>query len=180
MKAMIALTAALIASGCSKPELPPPSAPAPASERPAAKPAPAPVIPEPPNPTPRETRAAPAKPVAAPAKPKPSSPAPKSEPAPRAEPAATKPTTIAPAAAARLVNRVDPDFPREAVQSGVDKGNVKARMTLDETGAVTRVEVLEATPRRIFDRAVVRALSQWKFDEGAAGRTVDTEVDFRR
>jgi protein TonB len=81
--------------------------------------------------------------------------------------------------AAKLVSRVDPDFPREAVQAGADHGNVKARMTLDANGNVTRVEVVEANPRRIFDRAVVRALSQWRFSDGPSGRTVETEVEFR-
>ena len=81
---------------------------------------------------------------------------------------------------ATLVSRVEPEFPREAIQAGADKGVVKARMTLDAAGAVTRVEVVEANPRRIFDRAVLRALSQWRYSEGAAGRTVDLEVAFRR
>ena len=121
------------------------------------------------------------------AKTEPPKPAPRTEPpkaveAPKvaaAAPAAPAPVP-APAAAARVLSRVDPDFPREAVQSGADQGLVKARMTLDAAGNVTRVEVIEATPRRVFDRAVTRALSQWRFDEGASGRTVETEISFRR
>lgn len=81
---------------------------------------------------------------------------------------------------ARLVHRVDPEFPREALQSGTDRGLVKARMILDGSGSVTQVEILEAAPRRVFDRAVVRSLSQWKFDGGSPGRAVETEVVFRR
>ena len=34
-------------------------------------------------------------------------------------------------------------------------------------------------PRRVFDRAVVRALSQWRFNDGPSGRTVETEVEFK-
>ena len=79
-----------------------------------------------------------------------------------------------------LVNKVDPEFPREAVQAGIDKGVVKARMTVDGTGEVTRVEVLEAQPRRVFDRAVVKTLSQWRFNAGAAGRMVEIDVNFSR
>ncbi|QJR12391.1 hypothetical protein DSM104443_03477 [Usitatibacter rugosus] len=82
-------------------------------------------------------------------------------------------------AAAKLVSRVEPDYPREAVIAGAERGSVKARMTLDGNGNVTRVEVVEANPRRLFDRAVVRALSQWHFNEGPSGRTVETEVEFR-
>lgn len=158
---------------------PPPKAPTP----------PAAVAPEPPKveakveppkaepPKPAPPKAEPPKPAAAKAA------APKAEPpAPRTDAAAAKPSA-APAPAApvtRLLNRVDPDFPREALQAGVDRGTVRARMTLDETGSVTRVEVVEANPRRVFDRAVVRALTQWRYNEGAAGRTVEAEVEFKR
>jgi protein TonB len=81
---------------------------------------------------------------------------------------------------AQLVTRVEPEFPREAIQAGAEKGMVKARMTLDGSGEVTRVEVLEATPRRVFDRAVVKTLSQWKFNAGNPGRAVEIDIDFKR
>jgi len=81
---------------------------------------------------------------------------------------------------AEVVTKVEPEFPREAVQAGVDKGLVKARMTVDGTGEVTRVEVLDAQPRRIFDRAVVKTLSQWRFNAGSSGRLVEIDVNFHR
>jgi protein TonB len=90
------------------------------------------------------------------------------------------PAPAAAAAPTRLVTRVDPEFPREAVLAGAASGNVKARVTLDATGSVTRVDVVEAVPRRVFDRAVTRALTQWKYNEGAPGRTVDIEIEFKR
>ena len=84
------------------------------------------------------------------------------------------------AADATVVNKVDPEFPREAIQAGADKGTVKARMTVDGTGEVVRVEILEAQPRRVFDRAVIKTLSQWRFNAGASGRTVEIDVNFTR
>ena len=84
------------------------------------------------------------------------------------------------AADAQLVSKVEPEFPREAIQAGADKGLVKARMTVDGTGEVVRVEILDAQPRRVFDRAVIKTLSQWKFNPGAAGRTVEIDVNFTR
>ena len=84
------------------------------------------------------------------------------------------------AADATLVSKVDPEFPREAVQAGADKGTVKARMTVDGSGEVIRVEILEAQPRRVFDRAVIKTLSQWRFNTGAAGRTVEIDINFTR
>lgn len=99
---------------------------------------------------------------------------------PKVEAKVPPPAAPAPASVARLVTRVDPEFPREAVVAGANNGSVKARLLLDAVGNVTQVEVVEAVPRRIFDRAVVRALSQWKYNEGVAGRHVDVEVDFKR
>jgi periplasmic protein TonB len=78
-----------------------------------------------------------------------------------------------------VVTRVDFEFPREAVVAGVNNGKVKARVTVDATGEVARVEILDASPRRVFDRQVVKTLSQWKFVPGANGRSKEIDVDFK-
>ena len=77
------------------------------------------------------------------------------------------------------VSKVAPEFPREALLASVEKGRVKARLTLDASGEVTHVDIVEANPRRVFDRAVVRSLSQWRYERGADGRTVEVELDFK-
>ena len=166
------------------PEPPPPAVRAAAQPAPAAAPTPAPVPAPPAEPVKAEPPKVAARvepPKSAPATPSQPVPAIPAPPAPRTDLAAARPAVAAPEpqSATRLVTRVDPDFPREAASAGVEQGMVKARMTLDAAGSVTRVEVLEATPRRVFDRAVVRALSQWRYNEGASGRTVDMEVAFR-
>jgi periplasmic protein TonB len=81
---------------------------------------------------------------------------------------------------ATIVSRTEPEFPREAMQAGATSGRVKARMTIDASGEVTRVEVVEANPHRVFDRAVMRSLAQWRFNPGADGRSYEIEIDFRR
>ena len=78
------------------------------------------------------------------------------------------------------VSKIQPEFPKEAVQAGIDKGHVKARMTLDATGEVSRVEIIEANPRRVFDRTVMRTLAQWKYNAGDANRNVEVDVEFQR
>ena len=80
----------------------------------------------------------------------------------------------------QLVSKIQPEFPKEAVQAGVEKGRVKARMTLESSGEVSRVEILEANPRRVFDRAVMRTLAQWKYNAGDANRNVEVDVEFQR
>lgn len=88
--------------------------------------------------------------------------------------------SIAALADPQVVQRVQPEFPHEAVRAGVDRGTVKARVTLAGSGEVTRVEILEASPRRLFDRAVVGALSQWKYDAGTDKRVVEVDINFQR
>ena len=83
------------------------------------------------------------------------------------------------AAELRPVSKVDPEFPREAQIASVDHGKVKARLTIDASGEVTRVDIVEANPRRVFDRAVTRSLSQWRYEPGSAGRTVEVDLDFK-
>lgn len=152
-----------------EPKEAPKAAPPPPGQAAATPPA-APPKAEPPKAEPPKTEP----PKAAPAKAAP----PKAAPA-RTDLAAAKPSS-APEPTARLLSRVEPDFPAEAYRAGVERGTVRARMTIDGTGTVTNVEILDAIPRRVFDRAVTRALAQWKFNEGAAGRTVDSEIDFKR
>lgn len=60
------------------------------------------------------------------------------------------------------------------------KGRVKARMTISDNGEVKRVEIVEENPRRLFDRAVVKTLTQWKFNNGNDGRQYVIDVDFNR
>ncbi|HEX4333040.1 MAG TPA: energy transducer TonB [Usitatibacter sp.] len=78
------------------------------------------------------------------------------------------------------VSRIEPEFPREAISAGADSGKVRAKMTIDAAGEVSRVEIIEANPRRVFDRAVVKTLSQWKFSPGSADRSMEIDVNFHR
>jgi protein TonB len=157
---------------------PPARAPEPAPKPVAAAKAPPPPAPppasvkaEPPRPPPVNVAAAPPSPPPAPAKSEPAKP----EAAPRTEVALARPAA---APATRLLHRVEPEFPREALKAGVNEGIVQARLVIDAGGNVTRVDVIEAKPRRLFDRAVVRALSDWKYSAGAADRTVEVEIAF--
>ena len=84
------------------------------------------------------------------------------------------------AADIQAVSKVQPEFPREALQAGVDRGHVKARMTLDASGEVSRVEILEAQPRRVFDRQVMKTLAMWRYAAGDANRAVEIDVEFQR
>ncbi len=76
-------------------------------------------------------------------------------------------TTAHAAAAADLkpVKRVEPQYPPEAARGGVT-GFVEVEFTVDPTGKVTSVSVVNAKPSRTFESAAVRAVKQWQFEPG--------------
>ena len=72
--------------------------------------------------------------------------------------------------------RVDPVYPRQAQRDGL-AGTVVARVHVAPSGAVTNVQIMSST-NRIFDREVVRALSQWKFNPEPVGFIGEYEIVF--
>jgi protein TonB len=54
-------------------------------------------------------------------------------------------------------------------------GYVKARVWVTAEGSVEQVDILKATPPRVFDDEVKRALSAWTFDP--PGQATDTTVE---
>jgi protein TonB len=74
--------------------------------------------------------------------------------------------------------RVNPSFPRQAIKDGIAKGRVVALLTIAPNGSVTNVDIKSATPARVFDREVIRALSQWKYAPEPVGFYNQVEIDF--
>jgi protein TonB len=58
--------------------------------------------------------------------------------------------------------RINPRYPPAAARDGVE-GWVRLRFTIDPSGGVTDVEVIDSNPRRIFDQEARRALLRWKY-----------------
>jgi protein TonB len=73
--------------------------------------------------------------------------------------------------------RVEPTFPRQAISQGMS-GQVIAWVHVAPNGIVTNVEIKTST-NRIFDREVVRALSQWKFNPEPVGFIGEYEIVFK-
>jgi protein TonB len=67
------------------------------------------------------------------------------------------------------IKRVEPQYPAEARRDGV-QGFVEVEFTVDATGKVASVSVVNAKPARTFESAAVRAVKQWEFAAGADGR----------
>jgi protein TonB len=136
--------------------------------------------------TPAEPEPAPAEPAPEPASDlasltSPSAPSPgtttqaaaPASPPPAARPPATTTTTTTAAAApqpavpavreARILARVDPQYPREAMR-GRQQGWVEVEFTIGRDGSVSDAVVVASRPSRIFDRAATRAIQEWRFE----------------
>jgi len=72
--------------------------------------------------------------------------------------------------------RVEPVFPRQAQRDGLS-GTVIAHVYVSPAGTVTDVKITRST-NRIFDREVIRALSQWKFNPEPVGFIGEYEIVF--
>jgi len=77
----------------------------------------------------------------------------------------------------RASYRVDPVYPRAAQKDGIS-GRVVAHVYVAPAGNVTDVKIVSAQPPRVFDREVIRALSQWKFNPEPVGFIGEYEIVF--
>lgn len=63
---------------------------------------------------------------------------------------------------AQPIVRISPKYPSAAVKNGIE-GWVKLAFDINSLGEVINVKVLDAAPKRIFDKAAKRALKKWKY-----------------
>jgi TonB family protein len=57
-----------------------------------------------------------------------------------------------------------PQLPPQVLRDGIAEGHVRARLWVTPEGKVDQVDVIEATPPRVLDDEVRRALSLWTYD----------------
>ena len=74
------------------------------------------------------------------------------------------------------LNDVRPDYPRYALQRGIE-GFVKLAFTINRSGSVENIRVMEANPRNVFEREARRAAARWRFaPRTEGGLAVDREA----
>ncbi len=84
---------------------------------------------------------------------------------------------------ATAVVRIDPKYPTQAAKDGIE-GWVKLSFSIDASGAVVDVQVLDAEPKRIFDREAIKALKAWKYEpqirdgKAVAQQGMQVQLDF--
>lgn len=69
-------------------------------------------------------------------------------------------------------------YPRQAIKDGI-QGKVIAHLYVKADGSVSEVRIVSANPPRVFDRDVIRALSQYRFAPEPTGFIAEIEIDFK-
>jgi protein TonB len=104
-------------------------------------------------------------------------------PPPPGPPPVIQPQVVAPPQGAirkeyKASYRVDPTYPRQAITQNISSGRVVAHVVVAPNGSVTEVRIISSQPQRVFDREVIRALSQWKFNPEPVGFIGEYEIIF--
>jgi protein TonB len=81
-------------------------------------------------------------------------------------------------AAPKVLKKVPPEFPSAATKKGVTSGSVKAQIQIGPDGKVTDVVILEAAPPKLFDKAVIEALMEWRFEGSGEKQTHELKLVF--
>jgi len=80
--------------------------------------------------------------------------------------------------------RIEPKFPTKAARDGIE-GWVQLSFEINELGGVENVKVINAQPKRVFDREARKALKKWKYKpkvvDGKAMRQtgLTVQLDFK-
>jgi protein TonB len=77
--------------------------------------------------------------------------------------------------APKVLKKVPPEFPADA---SANSGTVKARVSIDPQGKVTDVQIVEASPKRMFDRAATNALMGWRFEPSGQPQAYEVKLIF--
>lgn len=75
------------------------------------------------------------------------------------------------------IKRVEPVYPADAARAGTS-GFVEVEFTVDPTGKVATVSVVNAKPSRTFETSAVKAVKQWTFAPAAEGGRGKVRLDF--
>jgi protein TonB len=67
-----------------------------------------------------------------------------------------------------LIQRVNPEYPREAERRGTE-GSVEVSFTVSPEGKVSDVIIVNSEPSDIFDRAAVDAVRRWRYEPKKVG-----------
>ncbi len=73
------------------------------------------------------------------------------------------PAKVAPVTDLKPINNVKPKYPAKAKKRRVE-GYVKVQFDIDATGRPQNIKIIEAKPKRYFERATIQAVKRWKYN----------------
>ena len=79
----------------------------------------------------------------------------------------------------KVISSEQPKFPRNAGLDGITTGMVTAQVHIEPDGRVSKVDILKATPKKYFDKAVIAAALQWKYSPISRPTTATLEFNFK-
>ena len=88
-----------------------------------------------------------------------------------AVPALSASTSATPAPLPRMLKDAAPRYPMVALNRRIE-GNVQVSFTIGADGSVSGARAVSSQPAKIFDKAALTAVSQWRFE--ATGKSVTT------
>jgi periplasmic protein TonB len=80
--------------------------------------------------------------------------------------------------APKVVKKVPMEFPGEAARKGIDRGVLKARVTIDGAGVPTEIAIVDTQPAkaRVLNDSVIAALNNWRFESLGKPATFEMQV----
>ncbi len=93
--------------------------------------------------------------------------------------AAIKPTAAPVPEVLKFISGVQPTFPITAARAGHTQGLVSARLYVEKNGSVSKVEIIDANPKKYFDKEVITALSAWRYAAISNPQTKIVEIQFK-
>jgi periplasmic protein TonB len=87
-------------------------------------------------------------------------------------------TALAQSTNPKVVKKVPMEFPEVAARKGIDRGVLKARVTIDGAGVPTEVAIVDTQPAkaRVLNDSVIAALNGWRFESLGKSTTFEMQV----
>ncbi|MBK0003380.1 TonB family protein [Erwinia sp. S38] len=76
-----------------------------------------------------------------------------------------------------LMKQVRPDYPMYAFQNRIE-GNVEFDFDVDAEGKVSEMRITKSEPQHLFDDAVIRAVSQWRYEKNKPAKDMHINIKF--
>ena len=95
-----------------------------------------------------------------------------------AAPASNEPVDVG--SSAHATHKEPPQYPSRAQRRGLE-GYVVVQFIIRADGSVDRssIQVIDASPRRTFERAATDAIASWRFEPGQGLRRANQRLEFQ-